>query len=289
MDYRNLEFIVALDLERNMTRAAKKLYVSQPALTYKIQSIEDELDIKILYRTKKGIRFTPQGEELIKFAKESLHDFQKFKIYLKNTNKNDEGIIRLGASRNFSRYMLPEILRNFINMYEKVQFNVKTSWSQSLLEMIKSEEINIAIIRGDHSWDFKKILLEEEPICIISKHKIDLNNLPNLPRIDFLTDPSLHNVINNWWRENFSKSPNITMELDNIETCMELVKTGLGYAIVPSIGLKTPNNLNVITLKDKNKKPILRKTWLLYKEIELNYPIMKKFINFLQHNYNQID
>src|SRR5699024_5853421 len=147
MDYRNLEFIVALDLERNMTRAAKKLYVSQPALTYKIQSIEDELDIKILYRTKKGIRFTPQGEELIKFAKESLHDFQKFKIYLKNTNKNDEGIIRLGASRNFSRYMLPEILRNFINMYEKVQFNVKTSWSQSLLEMIKSEEINIAIIR----------------------------------------------------------------------------------------------------------------------------------------------
>jgi len=288
MDYKSLEFITVLAKEKNITRTAKKLYISQPALTYKIQAIEKELGVKVLYKTKGGVKFTPQGWNLIEYAEKALHDYEKFKVHIKNTDQEDEGIIKLGASRNFSRYMLPGILYEFIYTYSKVQFNVKTSWSQSLLENIKNEELNIAIIRGDFSWNFEKILLNEEPICIVSKDIIDLEKLPYEPRIDFLTDPGLQNVINKWWTENFSTPPNVTMELDNIETCLELVKYGLGYAIIPSIGLQESHNLHYLNLKNENQNLLLRKTWLLYKETDLNYPIISKFIHFLKDRFNDI-
>src|SRR5699024_5546156 len=193
--------------EHNITKTANKLYVSQPALSYQIKSIEKELGVKIIYRTKKGVKFTPEGEMLVNYASTALHTYQKFKDHLKNINNQNEGIIRLGASRNFSRYMLPNILHQFLETNKKVQFNVKTSWSQNLLKIIKKDEINIAIIRGDISWNYEKILLDTEPICIVYKEEIDVTKLPSLPRIDFKTDPGLRQIIDNWWSDNFSHPP----------------------------------------------------------------------------------
>ncbi|MEB7846529.1 LysR family transcriptional regulator [Staphylococcus equorum] len=90
MDFRDLEIIKTLDDERNITRAATKLYVSQPSLSYKINTLEQELGVPLIIRTKKGIRFTSQGSHLVHYARKTLNGFNKMKDYLHSIDNEDE-------------------------------------------------------------------------------------------------------------------------------------------------------------------------------------------------------
>src|SRR5699024_10025737 len=147
--------------------------------TYRIKSIEEKLGVNIIHRTKKGIKFTPEGEYVAQEATRMVYQYQKMKDRLQNLNDHDEGMIRLGVSTNFARFMLPTILKNFLQLYPKVQFNVVTDWSESIVELAEKETIHLAITRGDRLWQHEKVLLKREPICVISKDPIKLSDLPN--------------------------------------------------------------------------------------------------------------
>ncbi|MEH7223591.1 LysR family transcriptional regulator [Bacillus sp. JJ1566] len=282
MDSKDWNILKVLYEEKNITRAAEKIYISQPALTYRIKNIEQELGVEIMFRTKKGIKFTKEGEYLTKYANKMLYDFQKVKDHLLNMNDTDGGMIRLGVSRNFARFMLPDILKEFLDINTNVQFHVTTSLSQSIMKMLEKDSINLAIVRGDNYWQDGKILLKRESLCLISKEPINVDRLHELPRIIFKTDNELQQSIDKWWQQNYSDPYTVAMDIDNIETCTKMVANGLGYAIVPSIGLTEYPDLHKIVLTDPEGKPILRDTWLLYRKEDLDYPIIKKFISFLK-------
>lgn len=285
MNFRDLEVIKILDDERNITSAATKLYISQPSLSYKINTLEQELGVPLLIRSKKGIRFTAQGSHLVDYAKKTLNGFNKMKDYLHSIDNEDEGVIRLGVSQNLARYDLPELLSSFTDNFQKVQFKIVTSWSQSIYKLIESNEVSLAIVRGDVSWKGYKTLLNKEPICIISKDEIDLDNLPSKSRIAFETDTRLQNTIDSWWKESYNEPPNEAMLIDNLESCLKLVEKGMGYAIAPNIGVREYKNLNVVPIKNKENEIIYRDTWLLYREEE-DYPLMQKFIKHIKAYYN---
>lgn len=284
MNFKDLEVIKILDDERNITSAATKLYISQPSLSYKINTLEQELGVPLLIRSKKGIRFTAQGSHLVDYAKKTLNGFNKMKDYLRSIDNEDEGVIRLGVSQNLARYDLPELLSSFTDDFQKVQFKIVTSWSQSIYKLIESNEVSLAIIRGDVSWKGYKTLLNKEPICIISKDEIDLDKLPSKSRIAFETDTRLQNTIDSWWKESYNEPPNEAMLIDNLESCLKLVEKGMGYAIAPNIGVREYKNLNVVPIKNKENEIIYRDTWLLYREEE-DYPLMQKFIKHIKAYY----
>ncbi|WP_436937473.1 LysR family transcriptional regulator [Staphylococcus xylosus] len=284
MNFKDLEVIKILDDERNITSAATKLYISQPSLSYKINTLEQELGVPLLIRSKKGIRFTAQGSHLVDYAKKTLNGFNKMKDYLYSIDNEDEGVIRLGVSQNLARYDLPELLSSFTDDFQKVQFKIVTSWSQSIYKLIESNEVSLAIVRGDVSWKGYKTLLNKEPICIISKDEIDLEKLPLKSRIAFETDTRLQNTIDSWWKESYNEPPNEAMLIDNLESCLKLVEKGMGYAIAPNIGVREYKNLNVVPIKNKENEIIYRDTWLLYREEE-DYPLMQKFIKHIKAYY----
>lgn len=284
MNFKDLEVIKILDDERNITSAATKLYISQPSLSYKINTLEQELGVPLLIRSKKGIRFTAQGSHLVDYAKKTLNGFNKMKDYLRSIDNEDEGVIRLGVSQNLARYDLPELLSSFTDDFQKVQFKIVTSWSQSIYKLIESNEVSLAIVRGDVSWKGYKTLLNKEPICIISKDEIDLDKLPSKSRIAFETDTRLQNTIDSWWKESYNEPPNEAMLIDNLESCLKLVEKGMGYAIAPNIGVREYKNLNVVPIKNKENEIIYRDTWLLYREEE-DYPLMQKFIKHIKAYY----
>lgn len=268
--------------ERNITKAANRLYTSQPALTYRLQQMEENLGVKIVSRSKKGIKFTPEGEYLVKYASNMLLELQKTKDYLLNMNDKVEGIIRIGVSSNFAHYKLPSILKSFLEQYPNVQFNVNTGWSSEIYQLIQSEDVHLGIIRGDYNWLDDKLLIDKEHVSIISKSKVDVEELPKLPRISYTTDPLLKQLIDNWWGERFSQPPIITMNVDKVETCKEMVANGLGYAIIPSICLKPYDDLHTIELTNKNGQPLWRKTWMIYRKSELKFPVVKTFVQFFK-------
>jgi DNA-binding transcriptional LysR family regulator len=282
MDEKDWLILQTIYEERNITKAADKLYTSQPSLTYRLQQMEEEVGVKIVWRSKKGIKFTSEGEYLVKYARNMLLEFQKTKDYLLNMNDNVEGIIRLGVSSNFAHYRLPSLLVSFLELYPNVQFKVKTGWSSEIFQLLQNEDVHIGIIRGDYHWLEQKVLISEESMCIISDKEIYIEDLPKLPRITYKTDPQLKQLINNWWHEHFIHPPLITMEVDKVQTCKEMVMHGLGYAIIPSICLKPHDHVQMIDLTSKNGEALSRKTWMTHRDSEQEFYVVKKFIEFVK-------
>ncbi|MFC4766223.1 substrate-binding domain-containing protein [Effusibacillus consociatus] len=141
----------------------------------------------------------------------------------------------------------------------------------------------MGIVRGDYNWPSQRKLLMEESLCIVSKTQIDINELPYLSRIYYNTDTSLKKLIDNWWQENYSHPPLITMKVDKMETCKEMVINGLGYAILPSILLNDNDNLFINKITSKDGVPIVRKTWMIFRKESLEISVIRAFVEFLEN------
>lgn len=281
MDEKDWNILQTLYEERNITKAAQRLYTSQPSLTYRIQQLEKEFDATIISRGQKGVEFTVQGEYLVQYSKEMLMQLQKAKEYILNLEDTIKGTLRLGVSGMFARYELPFIMKNFLYRYPNVDINLKTGWSSEINQMLHKEEVHLGIVRGDYNWQGNKVLFREEKICIASINPIDFDELPTLSRINYQTDPSLKSLIDNWWQEKYKVPPRISMEVDRIDTCKQMVLNGLGYAILPSICVKEEEPLYMAPIITSDGKPLLRKTWIIYRENTLQLAYVKAFIDFL--------
>lgn len=282
MDERDWIVLQTLYKEKNITKAAQNLYISQPALTNRLQQLEKEFNVKIVNRGRRGVQFTPQGEYLAKCAHEVLLSLQKIKENVLNMEDNIEGTLRLGVSTFFTDYMLPDLLKLFKEKYPNIEFKVTTNFSSHIAHLIHNQDVHIGIVRGDYSWKDKKQLLFEETICIASKEKIELQDLPYLPRIDYHTDLPLKNSIDNWWSENFTQPPHVSIEVDKADTCKKMVLNGLGYAILPSMLLNDSDDIYKIDIKTIDGNPLIRKTWMLYHEESLKLNIVKAFVDFIE-------
>lgn len=284
MNERDWNLLTILYDEGTITKAAKKLYISQPALTYRIKQIEKEFNSFIINRGKKGVIFTNEGEYLVDYARTMIKYLRRTKDELINMKDDVRGTLRLGVSSNLALYQLPVLLEGFLKNYPKVEISLTTGWSSKIHDLLLKEDIHIAILRGEHSWSGKQIVLNEETLCVASNEKIDTNYLPKLNLIKYQTDFHLKNTFDEWWQNSFNIPPKVSMEVDRIETCKELVKKGLGYAFFPSICLKESDNLYTVDL-DFDGERILRKTWLLYRDELLELNVIKAFVEYAKTFY----
>ena len=282
MDERDWMLLQTLYQEKNITKTAQHLHISQPALTTRLQNLENEFNVGIVNRGRRGVQFTPQGEYLAKSAHDMLLNIQKIKEHVLNMQDNVEGILRLGVSTFFTDYMLPNLLKLFKEQYPNIEFKVTTNLSGHIAHLIYNQDVHVGIVRGDYSWKDQKHLLFEETICIASKEEIDIENLPNLPRIDYHTDPLLKNSIDNWWIEHFTQPPLVSIEVDKADTCKKMVINGLGYAILPSMLLHDTHDIYKMDIKTSDGKPVIRKTWMIYHKDSLKLNIVKAFVDFIE-------
>jgi DNA-binding transcriptional LysR family regulator len=279
--------------EKNFTKAAELLYITQPALTYRIQQLENEFGVRITLKNGKSIYFTPEGEYLVKYARRVLIDLRKTKDYLLNMSGEIHGTLRIGVYNSFACYKLPPIIKEFKKGYPKIEIYVITGESPEIYQLLQSEDIQVGIIKGDYKWIEQKHMISEESVCLISKYEIDIDMLPKLPQVQhkihkftntdkrYKMDPSMAEIISSWWTEKFSEPPLITMNVDSVETCKQMVKNGLGYAFVPQICLEPTDELNTQVLVLKTGE-IKRKTWLLYKNLFKESPEINQFVNYIK-------
>jgi DNA-binding transcriptional LysR family regulator len=164
MDERDYTILQCLYEEKNMTKAAERLYTSQPSLTYRIQQIEKNLGIQVLVRTGKSIEFTPEGEYLASFARKMLTQIRNFNDHLSNMKSQVQGTLRIAATSITARYYLPKVLKTFSSMYPNINIIVNTGISRDVIHLLENEDVHVGIIRGDYHWLGKKHLVSRENI-----------------------------------------------------------------------------------------------------------------------------
>jgi len=282
LDERDWLIIHILYEKKNITKTGQALFISQPALTARLRQIEENLGTKLVYRSGKGIHFTPQGEYLAKCSTEMLGRMREIKDHLVNMHEDVQGTLRIAASHYMTKYKLPRLLKLFKTSYPRIEFKVTTTWSKEVLNLVNNHDVHLGFIRGDYPWPAEKQLLFEEPMCIASTDPIEISELPRLPMISYRSEEFAQLLIDNWWRENFALPPLISMEVDRVDTCKDMVLNGHGFAIMPSLIVNDTDAIHKTVITDKNNTPLLRRTWLIYQKDLLDINAVKAFVKFLE-------
>lgn len=283
MNTNDWHILVTLNEEKNITKAAKRLYISQPALSYRIDKFEKEFGDKLFIKNRQGIHITPQGNYLVQHAKKMIKQMQDLKESIQSMAKKAEGTLNLGVSRTTGQYLLPNMLKDYITHFPDVTVNVTTGFNKEIEEMLYYGDIHIAILRGNRYSYEKDILLKKEPIFITSIQKIDVMDLPKLKQISYQKKSALNNIVNKWWREKFSDPPQIIMEIDNLETCKEMVRCGLGYTILPGICLEKETDFFTKPLVDKCNNSLERETRAYCYNSATQYAPVNAFLNHFEN------
>ena len=285
MNDRDWTLVKTLAEERNITRAAERLYISQPAITYRLRMLERELGTTLAIRTPVGVILTPQGEYLAEYSREMLLRLTKTKERITSYENQVKGPLRIGSSAIFANHELPQLLQGFLEQYPEVEIFLKTGRSMQVNRYLAKEEVSVAIIRGEYEWTDEKRLLFEEPVCLVSKKPVDIADLSALPRIAYDTDSSLQATVDEWWRKRFSKPSMESMVVDSMDTCKRMVMQDLGWAILPSIGLSELDELQIQPLFWQNGEPFVRRTWICCGSYALELPTVRAFIEYTTERF----
>lgn len=281
LDTRDWEILKILYEEKNLTRAGQKLFISQPAITYRIRQLEKNFGINILFTEDKNIQFTTEGEQLVEYAEKMLLEEQKLRDTIMNVGSEVKGTLRLGVSNSYAQYKLPSILKGFLEAYPKVKIMLKTGTSSEVINLLFNNEVHIGIENVGYDWEGSKVPMGKEKIVLISKDKIDIKDLPNLSMIKYTKNPFLKNSIENWWQNNFTTSPLINIDVNYSGTCKEMVKNGLGFAIMPEFSIEKHDNLHILQLCDESGKPLQRDNWMNFRKSSLKLSVVSKFVDFI--------
>lgn len=279
MDTKDCELLADLARTKNITKTAQKLYLTQPAISKRIQKMEEELGGPILLRSKKGVVFTPLGEKILPHASAIASGFRIMKEQANACQEYVCGSIQLGCSVNFSQYRLPDLLARFMKEYPHVDIQVTTGQSKNLFHMLQNGEISVAIVRGEFAWDEGTLPLSSEPMCLVCSRGNAGRPLSDYPYIGRHTDSALNGNIRTWLTahgiQEYSK-----LYIDNINSCKEMARRGIGWCILPSICLNDFDGyVEELTLPDG--KPFRRNTYALCRRPYEELPQIQLFLDAL--------
>ncbi|HET7579661.1 MAG TPA: LysR family transcriptional regulator [Bacillales bacterium] len=277
-----LKILSVLAEERNMRKAADRLFVSQPALSQRLQSIEREWETAIFLRSKRGLTITPAGEKIIAYANETLKREEKVREEISSLQARVYGTLKLAVASATGQYWLPNRLKRFVERFPQVKISLVTGWSSEVLNSMYEDDAHIGIIRGNPEWKGEKIHLFSDPLYLVDTTISSLDELEGTekPFIQFQSDSTYYQQIQDWWYMHYQTRPSRTIVVDQIETCKEMAIHGIGYAILPKVSL-TPQDthLHKIPLIDRDRKPIQRETWLL---THAHYRKLKQVREFIE-------
>lgn len=283
MDFKDVELWLALYDQKNITKTAQRLCLSQPALTNRIKKVEDEFGTDLLIREHSGIEFTPNGRKFIQHCQILKNDYQALQADLLSTSDEIHGSLTIGVTSIFARFRLPDLLKKYLELNPQVNISVKTGRSWDVYPLLKNQETPVAILREGYAWNDGKQLLADEPLCLANLSKISFDELQQSDYIEYNTDPYLKGQIEHWYNERFSALPPVRMTASNIDTALAFVSAGLGWAILPKIVLKNFKGY-VKPLRWQNGKDFTRSTWLCYYENSLRSPAVASFVSFIKEN-----
>lgn len=281
----DFELLDTLAQELNLRKTAERMFVSQPALSQRLQSIEREWGTPLFIRSSKGMMLTEAGEIVVQYARDSLKLKSRAREKVDSLTHDVQGTLKIASASIAGQYWLPSVLKKYVTAYPNVKISLVTGWSSEMIENLYSGNAHIGILRGSPDWSGYKRLLFNDPLYLVDTELSQLSEAMDTdkPFILFKSDSNYYREIQNWWIRHYSIPPTRTILVDQIETCKQMVMNGIGYAILPGISLREGEaSYYKLPLFDKDGEAVDRKTWLVCSEDSLKLRQVKAFVDLAQ-------
>ena len=254
-----------------------------------MKNIEESLGCPVFLRANSGIVLTPEGELYYEYCRRMLRETEELKQSMGAMTGEVRGTLKIASSINFADYELPGLLRGFMKAYPDVRIELKTGYSHEVSKLFNSGDCMVALVRGDYKCVGYTVPLLQEPYCLVYKDEIDVTELCSIPFIRYRTDHSVSVIIDNWCTEHLPELPKSIMELDSMVTCRHFIQHGLGWSILPYMGLGSSQEkgLHIMPIKDRAHRNIVRGTSLVYDELNGKLAAVQAFVAYVRKYYKE--
>lgn len=176
MDFREINYVMAIAKYQNITKAAEALYISQPSLSKFLMTLENNLGLKLFRRVGHKYMLTYPGERYVDYAKKILDTKNDLDSELADIIKSDTGILNIAMPNMRCTYMLPKTLPVFAQSYPNVKVNIFEGTSAMIDKKLIDGEIELAFYSKPHEInsviEYEKLAAEELLICARKNHPI---------------------------------------------------------------------------------------------------------------------
>lgn len=286
MELRHLRYFLEITYDMNMTKAAERLHMSQPPLSRQIKQLEEELGTELFLRKGKFLELTEAGKFFISKAQQILNGVEETQLAMKRLGKSGHAWINIGFVPSTIYGFLPELLRHYRDKYPKLEINLSEYMTIDQIKALKAGHIDVGfgrIILEDPTIK-QEVVLKEPLMVVVSKDhplakktNLTLNQIASESLIIYPTRPRPNysdQLLNLFYKSGLR--PNVIQEVQELQTTLGLVASGIGMSIVPkSVQKMRTEDVRYIPFKDKNiTSPVV----MSYRENEKN----TELLNFLK-------
>jgi len=242
VDLGQVEAFVQVAQQRSFSKAAETLFLTQPSVTARIQSLERDLGEALFERNGRGVRLTEMGSAFLPYARRALKALQEGRDAIEGMRNLDIGTLKLGSALTVSTYVLPPILKRYCAAHPGVEVSVHTGRSEQVLQMVLSDEVHCALERTVHHADIITIPLYEDDLVLVaapdhrfsSERRASIEEVGRESLVLFDKGSSYNALIQGVFRQH-GIVPKTTMDMDTIEATKKMVEEGLGIALLPKV------------------------------------------------------
>ncbi len=306
------DIIYTIYKEGGISKAAQRLYVSQPSLSAMVKKVEDEIGLPLFDRTVKPIRLTETGKEYIKAAESILAIENGFDSYIDSVNNLQRGSVRIGSNQLLSSLVLPAYISSFISDYPNIQLSLTDANSVTLADGLMSGDLDLII--DNHRLDpdlFEMKHISTEHLLLAVPKKLDVSHFSEarLSAEDIIDGRHLsHDTASvtleafrdipfilmtkeNDTREHTDKlfdsqrfAPKVILEIDRLVTLYAFIRLGTAASIVSDTLIRNTSNYSgeVVFYKIDDRHSV-RNIYVSYRRTKYITKAMDLFIRGLNN------
>ena len=242
------------------TKAAEILGYTQPALSQMIASLEKEIGITLLYRSRYGIQLTPEGERLLPTVRKTVQQYEVLRQMEEKIKGLDTGIVRIGTVSSVSCHWLPAIIRRFWAAYPNVQLVLHQGDYTSICDWVRTGAVDLGFVNPLAAQGLQTQILWKDPfVAVLPKnHPLAQKNIVSLREL--AAEPYLL-LEEGCYSEpleafhNIDCQPNVRLTMHDDYSILSMVEQGLGYSLLAELVLqKTAYKVAVLPVE----KPVFR-------------------------------
>ena len=251
MEIKDMRAFYAIVEEGNISHAAQRLDIAQPALSRQMKRLETALGVQLFERGSRRIRLTDAGRVMYSRVEHILGMVDGTVREITEIGSGVAGSIRLGTITTSGAMLLPELISEFHSRYPNVTYQIWEAEGARILELLDNRVIEVGITRTQvDSKVYESIVLPNEPLVLIMNREHEIGTAPDKVLLEELKDVPV--IIPLRWQSVFVANcrkqgfePNVVCVSDSIVQDLLLTKMGMGMALLPvsSKTLLTDGNL----------------------------------------------
>ncbi len=292
MDFKQIEAFVFVAKYKSFSRAAEKLLLSQPTISTHINTLEEELGVRLFDRLSKEVVLTEAGQLFYPYAVDMLdlreRSYESMKEFLNEVSGN----LRIGSSSILSEFILPEVIKNFKKEYPKTFFALDVNDSQSIIQRVLDGILDMAIVtRKIPKKDLEYQLFFKDKVLLAVQKEHRFYTRDHLFLDEILNEDFIIRQIGSGTRAAVEyalklkgydfDSLNAVAMLSTTHSIIQAVKRGLGIAFMSSIAINNETCSGEVRGIPITDLVVEKDIYIVYNKKKANKKLLKQFINKL--------